>query len=165
MPDDAATELAEPRGRADLDVWGRRGCALVVAAVAAYARYEHQREYALAVPIPLVPRCGRCRWMVCCYWPRSGYSSPVNRPAVGDEWWCGCRSGCASLCRRQLKQRARGENRTVPCPPELTVLLRAHIAPVRHGHGRSGSPPESGAQTRCQSSPSPGHGRQHGQRS
>jgi hypothetical protein len=26
---------------------GRRGCALVVAAVAAYARYEHQREYAL----------------------------------------------------------------------------------------------------------------------
>jgi integrase len=29
--------------------------------------------------------------------------------------------------RRQLKQRARGETRSVPCPPELTALLHAHI--------------------------------------
>jgi hypothetical protein len=43
----ATTEPTEPRARADLDVWVRRGCALVVAAVAAYASYEHQREYAL----------------------------------------------------------------------------------------------------------------------
>ncbi|MGH3468268.1 MAG: DUF2637 domain-containing protein, partial [Thermocrispum sp.] len=35
------------RGRMDLDVWARRGCALVVAAVAAYASYERQREFAL----------------------------------------------------------------------------------------------------------------------
>lgn len=41
------TEPTEPRRRADLDVWVRRGCALVVAGVAAYASYEHQREYAL----------------------------------------------------------------------------------------------------------------------
>ncbi|WP_102937544.1 DUF2637 domain-containing protein [Streptomyces malaysiensis] len=31
----------------DLDIWIRRGCATVVAAVAAYASYEHQREFAL----------------------------------------------------------------------------------------------------------------------
>jgi integrase len=30
--------------------------------------------------------------------------------------------------RRQLKHRARGEGRTVPCPPELTALLRDHLA-------------------------------------
>lgn len=29
--------------------------------------------------------------------------------------------------RRQLKQRELGEARTVPCPPELTALIRAHI--------------------------------------
>jgi integrase len=29
--------------------------------------------------------------------------------------------------RRQLKQRARGETRTVPCPPELTALLHEHM--------------------------------------
>lgn len=30
--------------------------------------------------------------------------------------------------QRQLKNRARGEGRTVPCPPELTTLLHEHIA-------------------------------------
>jgi integrase len=29
--------------------------------------------------------------------------------------------------RRQLKHRARGEGRTVPCPPELTTLFREHL--------------------------------------
>jgi hypothetical protein len=29
--------------------------------------------------------------------------------------------------KRQLKQRAVGESRTVPCPPELTALLNQHI--------------------------------------
>src|SRR5690606_6465062 len=29
---------------------------------------------------------------------------------------------------RQLKQRERGETRTVPCPPELTAMLHEHIA-------------------------------------
>ncbi|WTE49212.1 DUF2637 domain-containing protein [Streptomyces sp. NBC_01622] len=42
----------EPRraaggGLSDLDSWLRRGCALVVAGVAAYASYVHQREFAL----------------------------------------------------------------------------------------------------------------------
>ncbi len=31
----------------DLDAWLRRGCALVVAGVAAYASYVHQRHFAL----------------------------------------------------------------------------------------------------------------------
>lgn len=35
------------RTRPDVDVWIRRGCALLVAAVAAYASYQHQREFAL----------------------------------------------------------------------------------------------------------------------
>ncbi|MGP4048480.1 DUF2637 domain-containing protein [Streptomyces sp. 2A115] len=34
-------------GSSDLDAWLRRGCALVVAGVAAYASYVHQREFAL----------------------------------------------------------------------------------------------------------------------
>ncbi|HEX5401874.1 MAG TPA: DUF2637 domain-containing protein [Pseudonocardiaceae bacterium] len=33
--------------RAGGDVWVRRGCALLVAGVAAYASYQHQREFAL----------------------------------------------------------------------------------------------------------------------
>jgi hypothetical protein len=43
----AITEPTGPRRRVDLEVWVRRGCALIVAAVAAYASYEHQREFAL----------------------------------------------------------------------------------------------------------------------
>lgn len=35
------------RGRDEWDVWVRRGCALLVAAVAAYASYQHQREFAV----------------------------------------------------------------------------------------------------------------------
>ena len=45
-------------------------------------------------------------------------------PHAGREW---TDSG-TNRDRRQLKQRAVGEGRTVPCPPELTVLLHAHIA-------------------------------------
>jgi hypothetical protein len=35
------------QGRAAVDVWVRRGCAVVVALVAAYASYEHQRVFAV----------------------------------------------------------------------------------------------------------------------
>lgn len=45
-------------------------------------------------------------------------------PHAGKEW---TDSG-KNRDRRQLKQRERGESRTVPCPPELTALLHAHIA-------------------------------------
>jgi integrase len=44
-------------------------------------------------------------------------------PHAGKEW---TDSG-ENRDRRQLKQRPRGEVRTVPCPPELTALLHAHI--------------------------------------
>ncbi|WP_033439390.1 tyrosine-type recombinase/integrase [Saccharothrix sp. NRRL B-16314] len=44
-------------------------------------------------------------------------------PHAGKEW---TDSG-ANRDRRQLKQRARGETRTMPCPPELTALLHSHI--------------------------------------
>ncbi len=37
---------------------------------------------------------------------------------------------------RQLKSRAAGEGRTVPCPPELTALLWEHIG--RYGYGADG---------------------------
>ncbi len=37
--------------------------------------------------------------------------------------------------RRQLKNRARGESRTVPCPPELTAMLHAHIGEFGIGPG------------------------------
>jgi integrase len=38
--------------------------------------------------------------------------------------------------RRQLKNRARGEGRTVPCPPELTTMLHDHLE--RFGVGSDG---------------------------
>jgi hypothetical protein len=40
------TETTRSRGR-DREVWLRRGCALIVASVAAYGSYEHQRDFAL----------------------------------------------------------------------------------------------------------------------
>jgi integrase len=45
-------------------------------------------------------------------------------PHAGKDWT----DGGANRDRRQLKQRARGETRVVPCPPELTALLHEHIA-------------------------------------
>jgi integrase len=53
-------------------------------------------------------------------------------PHAGKEW---TDSG-ENRDRRQLKQRARGETRTVPCPPELTALIRAHVD--RFGYGPDG---------------------------
>lgn len=43
----ASIEPTRPRDRADLETWVRRGCALIVAAVAAYSSFEHQRGFAL----------------------------------------------------------------------------------------------------------------------
>jgi hypothetical protein len=43
----ANVESARPRGRVELEVWVRRGCALVVAVVAANSSFEHQRGFAL----------------------------------------------------------------------------------------------------------------------
>jgi integrase len=45
-------------------------------------------------------------------------------PYAGKEW---TDSG-DNRDRRHLKQRARGETRRVPCPPELTALLHQHLA-------------------------------------
>jgi integrase len=53
-------------------------------------------------------------------------------PHAGKEW---TDSG-ANRDRRQLKQRARGETRTVPCPPELTALIWEHVE--RFGYGPGG---------------------------
>jgi uncharacterized membrane protein len=40
------TETTET-SRRDRELWLRRGCALIVAAVAAYGSYQHQRDFAL----------------------------------------------------------------------------------------------------------------------
>jgi integrase len=45
-------------------------------------------------------------------------------PYAGKDW---TDSG-ANRDRRHLKQRARGEVRTMPCPPDLTALLHTHLA-------------------------------------
>lgn len=45
-------------------------------------------------------------------------------PHAGKDWTDSGRN----RDRRQLKQRERGETRTVPCPPELTAMLHEHIA-------------------------------------
>jgi len=44
-------------------------------------------------------------------------------PHAGKDWTDSGRN----RDRRQLKQRERGETRSVPCPPELTALIHAHI--------------------------------------
>lgn len=47
----------------------------------------------------------------------------VAEPHAGKYWT----DNGTNRDRRHLKQRARGETRTVPCPPELTALLHEHI--------------------------------------
>ncbi len=44
-------------------------------------------------------------------------------PYAGKEWT----DSAQARDRRALKQRATGETRTVPCPPELTASIHAHI--------------------------------------
>ena len=41
---------------------------------------------------------------------------------------------------RQLKHRAKGETRVVPCPPALTALLHEHLRGVRHRARRAAVP-------------------------
>lgn len=53
-------------------------------------------------------------------------------PHVGARWT----DGGTPRDRRQLKSRAVGEGRTVPCPPELTGLLWRHIG--TYGYGEDG---------------------------
>jgi integrase len=48
-------------------------------------------------------------------------------PYAGSDWT----NDGAQRDRRQLKNRARGEGRTVPSPPELTAHLQAHLAKFR----------------------------------
>lgn len=79
-------------------------------------------------------------------------------PYAGREW---TDSG-NNRDRRQFKQRARGESRTVPCPPELTTLLHSHMR--QFGTAADGRL-FTGERTRgsCRSSPSHGRGRERGQ--
>lgn len=58
--------------------------------------------------------------------PQLGWGELVlerSRPDAGKDW---TDSG-QQRDERQLKHRARGETRRVPCPPELTALLHEHI--------------------------------------
>jgi hypothetical protein len=48
----------------------------------------------------------------------------VAEPHAGKDWT----DDGTNRDRRQLKQRARGESRTAPCPPELTALIHWHIS-------------------------------------
>lgn len=48
--------------------------------------------------------------------------------------------------RRQLKNRAQGESRTVPCPPELTAVLHAHLHEFGAGEGGRLFPGERAAE-------------------
>ena len=77
------------------------------------------------------PDCDRRRPSGC------GCVTLPSRPQAGASFtWTGlsrtpARNGptpAATGDSRQLKQRERGEVRTVPCPPELTELLHRHIA-------------------------------------
>lgn len=106
------TEPVRPRGRPNLDLWVRRECALIVAAVAAYASYEHQREFAF--------RAGRggADPTSAALWPlsvdgllvlatvgllKSGQASPRVRVAV----WSSFLLGTADRWRRTSLRRPR----------------------------------------------------------
>lgn len=56
----------------------------------------------------------------------------VAEPHAGKEWT----DTGTNRERRQLKQRARGVVRTVPCPPELTALIWRHVE--QFGYGEDG---------------------------
>ncbi|WP_246002749.1 tyrosine-type recombinase/integrase [Allorhizocola rhizosphaerae] len=58
--------------------------------------------------------------------PKEGWGElhlEMAEPHAGKEWT----DNGKNRDRRQLKQRAVGEGRTVPCPPELTALLHWHM--------------------------------------
>jgi integrase len=55
----------------------------------------------------------------------------LAEPHAGKDW---TDSG-HNRDRRQLKQRARGETRTVPCPPDLTALIHGHVKAFGYGEG------------------------------
>jgi integrase len=59
------------------------------------------------------------------------FTLDTAEPYAGREWTDSGRN----RDRRHLKQRARGETRTVPCPPELTALLWEHITAFGYGKG------------------------------
>lgn len=54
----------------------------------------------------------------------------VATPHVGARWT----DAGTPRDQRQLKSRAAGEGRSVPCPPELTALLHRHIDTYGYGH-------------------------------
>jgi len=86
-----------------------------------YAGMRPEEAVALAKPNLALPAKG---W--------GEFNLETAEPHAGREW---TNSG-ESRDRRQLKQRARGETRTVPCPPELTTLIHEHIE--RFGTGPDG---------------------------
>lgn len=55
-------------------------------------------------------------------WGELHFRQPT--PDAGREW---TDDGSHREQRRQLKHRAEGQERRVPCPPELTVILRTHL--------------------------------------
>jgi integrase len=58
--------------------------------------------------------------------PETGWGElrlDTAEPHAGREWT----DEGTNRDRRQLKQRAIGEGRSVPCPPELTALLHEHV--------------------------------------
>ena len=64
--------------------------------------------------------------------PAEGWGELVletSTPAAGASWTDSGRR----REERQLKHRARGETRIVPCPPALTALLNAHLAAFGNG--------------------------------
>jgi Protein of unknown function (DUF2637) len=93
-------------------VWVRRGCALVVAAVAAYSSYAHQRHFALAGGVDQVSAA---------LWPLSvdglvvlaslglvrAQSSTTTRARLA--LWCGVPTRCGGLANGQHRHNAHAE--------------------------------------------------------
>jgi len=106
---DAPSNAAAGAG-AGFEVWVRRGCALVVASVAAYASYVHQLAFALQGGADAV---NATLWLLSVdglLLPATvGLLNSARGAGVGRGLWCGWRS-CSvspSLWRRMLRPRLR----------------------------------------------------------
>lgn len=131
-PPEGAVERSARRRVPDTEAWVRPLCALVVAGVAAYASYMHQREFALqggADPV------SASLWplnvdTVCCFWPPLASSGILLRKTAARDGPCGRRSCWGSRSRWGALPRPQG--RWAPRP--LRRFLAGASAAGGAGH-------------------------------
>ncbi|MFD4557218.1 DUF2637 domain-containing protein [Streptomyces sp. NPDC058469] len=155
---------ASAGGASGFEVWARRGCALVVASVAAYASYVHQREFALQGGADVVSAT---------LWPLSvdgllllatvgllNSARGVGRRARAVVWLAFLLGIAVSLAANVAAAPALDWKPVLVAgwPPVallLSVELLAHCLGGREGVESAGGPSTTAAETRYESGPNP----------